>query len=107
MPKIELYALVTRAQEYISRNYATVLADKNRRQELENCIGKYLYDTAYTVEGYDTEALAKLLFTEMADYSVLTKYLSDPDIEEININGWDDVALTHLDGHIEKCSFAF
>ena len=52
MPKIELYALVTRAQEYISRNYATVLADKNRRQELENCIGKYLYDTAYTVEGY-------------------------------------------------------
>ena len=50
MPKIELYALVTRAQEYISRNYATVLADKNRRQELENCIGKYLYDTAYTVE---------------------------------------------------------
>ena len=60
MPKIELYALVTRAQEYISRNYATVLADKNRRQELENCIGKYLYDTAYTVEGYDTEALAKL-----------------------------------------------
>ena len=43
MPKIELYALVTIAQEYISRNYATVLADKNRRQELENCIGKYLY----------------------------------------------------------------
>ena len=107
MPKIELYALVTRAQEYISRNYATVLADKNRRQELENCIGKYLYDTAYTVEGYDTEALAKRLFTEMADYSVLTKYLSDPDIEEININGWDDVALTHLDGHIEKAKEHF
>ena len=64
-------------------------------------------DTAYTVEGYDTEALAKRLFTEMADYSVLTKYLSDPDIEEININGWDDVALTHLDGHIEKAKEHF
>ena len=95
MPKIELYALVTRAQEYISRNYATVLADKNRRQELENCIGKYLYDTAYTVEGYDTEALAKRLFTEMADYSVLTKYLCDSRCRDHQLRKSMKVLLSH------------
>lgn len=52
--------------------------------------------------GYDTKALIERLYTEMAEYSVLTGYLSDPDIEEVNINGWDDIAITHLDGHIEK-----
>lgn len=70
MPKIELYALVTRAQEYISRNYATVLADKNRRQELENCIGKYLYDTAYTVEGYSAFVKGSQSFPPFFDWFI-------------------------------------
>ena len=43
----------------------------------------------------------------MAEYSILTKHLADPDLEEININGWDDVALTHLDGRIEKAEEHF
>ena len=32
----------------------------------------------------------------------MTHYLDDPDIEEVNVNGWDDIAITHLDGRIEK-----
>ena len=70
-------------------------------------IGKYLYDTNYSVVGFDTKELVERLFEEMAEYSILTKHLADPDIEEININGWDDVALTHLDGRIEKANEHF
>ena len=38
----------------------------------------------------------------MAEYSILTKYLGKSNIEEININGWDDVAITYTDGNIKK-----
>ena len=51
--------------------------------------------------------MVERLFTEMAESSILTKHLADPDLEEININGWDDVALTHLDGRIEKAEEHF
>jgi pilus assembly protein CpaF len=38
----------------------------------------------------------------MAEYSILTKYLGSPYLEEININSWNDIALTYLDGSIVK-----
>lgn len=102
MARIELYELTRLVQEYISKNYSSALLDKNRAAEIRSYIGKYLYDTGYTVAGYDTKPLVDRLYSEMCEYSVLTKCLTDPDIEEINVNGWDDIALTHLDGRIEK-----
>ncbi len=107
MAQIELSTLVGMAQSYMAKNYAASLIDKSKKEELRAYIGKYLYDTGYTVEGYDTKGLAERLFSEMAEYSILTKYLTDPDLEEVNINGWDDVALTHLDGRIEKAKEHF
>ena len=70
-------------------------------------IAQFLYDTGYTVVGYSMKQVTDRLFCEMAEYSFLTAYLNDPTIEEININGWDDVALTYLDGHIEKSDEQF
>lgn len=46
--------------------------------------------------------LTDKLYSEMAEYSILTKYLGKSNIEEININGWDDVAITYTDGNIKK-----
>ena len=47
-------------------------------------------------------ALIDRLYREMAEYSILTPFLSSHDLEEINVNGWDDIALTYLDGSIRK-----
>ena len=107
MAQIELSHLVNLAQSYIARNYAAALVDKSKTAELKAYIGKYLLDTGYSVPGYDTKGLIDRLYSEMAEYSILTKYLTDPDIEEININGWDDIALTHLNGQIEKTTEHF
>lgn len=107
MAKIELSALVGLVQGHITRNYAMALIDKTKTDELRAYIGKYLYDTGYTVDGYDTKSLVDRLFSEMAEYSVLTKYLHDDRIEEVNINGWDDIAITYLDGRIEKAEEYF
>jgi pilus assembly protein CpaF len=43
-----------------------------------------------------------MLYSEMAEYSVLTKYLGRKDIEEVNVNGWDDIAVTYRNGITEK-----
>ena len=107
MAQIELPSLVTLTQGYIAKNYAVCLIDCTKTAELKAYIGKYLYDTGYTVAGYDTKSLVERLYEEMAEYSILTKYLSDPGIEEINVNGWDDIAITHLDGRIEKADEHF
>ena len=107
MAVIELSSLVPLCQSFIARNYSAAIIDKSKTEELKAYIGKYLYDTNYSVVGFDTKELVERLFEEMAEYSILTKHLADPDIEEININGWDDVALTHLDGRIEKAKEHF
>ena len=107
MAVIELSSLVPLCQSFIARNYSAAIIDKSKTEELKAYIGKYLYDTDYSVVGFDTKELVERLFEEMAEYSILTKHLADPDIEEININGWDDVALTHLDGRIEKANAHF
>ena len=53
MPQIELPVLVAEAQGYIAKNYATALIDRSKTAELKSYIGKYLYDTGYSVLGYD------------------------------------------------------
>ena len=102
MPKIDLASLAGMVQQYISRKYAAALIDRTKVAELKAYIAQYLYDTGFTVDGYTEKTLAERLYSEMAEYSVLTHYLDDPDIEEVNVNGWDDIAITHLDGRIEK-----
>lgn len=100
--RIGMYELLQKAQETLARQYPAILTDPSKRGEMKNYLAQYLYNTGYTVDGYSMQQTVNRLFDEMADYSILTKYLSDPNIEEININGWDDVALTYLDGQIVK-----
>ena len=99
---VSFVSLLQMVQEYISQNYAAALSDKAKLNQLRSYIEKYLHDTGYTVEGFTAEELSKKLYSEMAEYSVLTKYLGRDEIEEVNINGWDDIAVTYTDGHIEK-----
>lgn len=100
--QIGMYELLTKTQETIARKYPAILTDKSKRTEMKNYIAQFLYDTGYSVEGYSMKQIIDRLYTEMAEYSILSAYMTDPNIEEININGWDDIALTYLDGHIEK-----
>ena len=105
--KTDLVTLLNNTQEYISQNYAASLSESSKLIQLRSYIDKYLHDTCYSVEGYTTSELADRLYCEMAEYSVLTKYLGKENIEEINVNGWDDIAITYTDGHIEKAEEHF
>lgn len=104
---IDFVSLLHKSQEYISENYAAALSDRSKIVQLRSYIEKYLHDSGFEVEGMTFRDLADKLYSEMAEYSVLTKYLGRDEIEEININGWDDIAVTYTDGHIEKAKEHF
>ena len=104
---IDFVSLLHKSQEYISENYAAALSDRSKIVQLRSYIEKYLHDSGFEVEGITFRELADKLYSEMAEYSVLTKYLGRDEIEEININGWDDIAVTYTDGHIEKAKEHF
>lgn len=104
---IEFVQLLHLAQEYISQNYAAALTEKSKFPQIKTYLEKYLRDHGFTVDGMTTNDVTNKLYSEMAEYSILTKYLGKDEIEEININGWDDVAITYTDGHIEKAEEHF
>ena len=98
----DFWTLLTLTQEHISEHYSAALTDKENLSQLKSYIEKYLRDMNYSVQGYSENELVDKIFCEMAKYSILTQYLGSPNLEEININSWNDIALTYLDGSIVK-----
>ena len=103
----EFVSLLQSVQEYISKNYAAALTETAKLAQLKTYIEKYLRDRSIAVEGFTSQELVDKLYCEMAEYSVLTRYLGRDEIEEINVGGWDDIAVTYVDGHIEKAAEHF
>ena len=103
MPKqTDFWSLLKLAQEHISGHYAAALTDPQKLPQLGAYLEKYLRDQDITVQGYDDYTLVNRLYSEMAEYSILTPYLGNESLEEINVNAWNDIALTYLDGSIVK-----
>ena len=102
MVRIELYDLLAKTQEYIAKYYATALTDEQKHDQLKAYIEKYILDGGFLVHGFTEEELIDRLYAEMVEYSILTTFLVSPDIDEININAWDDITLTYSDGRMEK-----
>lgn len=100
--QIDFVTLLSMVQEHISSKYAATLTDTTKLSQLKPYIEKYLRDTAYSVEGMTDEKLCDKIYSEMAEYSILTPFLGRDNVEEININAWNDVAITYTNGKIEK-----
>lgn len=99
---IEFVPLLSMVQEHISSRYAAALSDSSKLPQLRTYIDKYLLDTGYVVEGLTQTELSNKLYSEMAEYSILTRYLGKDNIEEININAWNDIAITYTSGRTIK-----
>lgn len=96
-------------QEYISSKYAVVISNSKEQQEkqLKMYISKYIMDYNLSVSGYSTEKLVEKLYTEMAEFSFLTPHLFSKDVEEININSWEDIKVTYSNGDTEPSEEKF
>jgi len=107
MTAIDLPSLLEKTQKHISKYYSLAVIEREKLPQLKSYIEKFLLDYAYTVDGYTDRQLVDRLYSEMVEYSILTPYLGSPELEELNINGWDDIALTYTDGRIIKLDETF
>lgn len=99
---VEFWELLRLVQEHISKNYAASLTDPDKRTQIRPYIEQFLREHALRAENTTDRELVDRLYSEMAEYSVLTPYLRSASLEEINVNAWNDIALTYVDGSIVK-----
>lgn len=99
---IDYVPLLSMVQEHISTYYSAALNNTDKQNQLKSYIEKFLRDYEYEVEGLTTQELIDKLYTDMAEYSILTPFLGKDNIEEININSWEDIAITYTNGKIIK-----
>ena len=98
----DFHEILREIQEYISSKYSTLILNQPDRQkeQLKYYITKYLQDYGLKSPGLTTEELIEKLYSEMAEFSLLTKYLLSNDVEEININQWNDIKVTYTNGEV-------
>lgn len=84
----------------ISKNHSSelinVLYSDEAKEKLKNLIVRYLNQLRMFVEQFNNiSELADKIYEDMAGFGVLTKYLTDPSVEEININSWNSIEVVY------------
>lgn len=102
--------VLTEVQEYMSSKYSALLLEGEQgddKQQIRFYIQKYLEDNRIVVENLSEQELIDKLYMEMSEFSFLTKYIFGTEIEEININAWNDIELYRTGGKKEKLTEHF
>ena len=92
-------------QEYISGKYSALITeggDEDAKAQIKRYITKYVQDRRIAVKGYSGDQLVDALYTEMAEFGLLTKYIFGTGIEEINVNSWRDIEVLYANGETVK-----
>ena len=101
----EFSAVLKEVQEHMSENYAQLLTDstlEDAKEQMKRYISKFIVEKRMSVKGMSGEELIAALYTEMAEYGFLTKYIFGKSIEEIDINSWQDIEVQYSDGRTVK-----
>lgn len=94
-------AVLEEVQEYMTSKYSTLIMENSNeeaKKSIKKYISKYLMDNRICVEGMNVQELTNELYTEMCEFSFLTKYIFGTGIEEININSWRDIEIKYSNG---------
>ena len=100
-------ALLRETQSYMSKACGNKLFDSDLKDAMRQLIKQYMKDHNYYVPNMTLAEAADRLYVEMAEYSFLTPLLARKDIEEININSWDDIQIIPSKGQQYKYSEHF
>ena len=109
---VDFSDLLKLVQEDITKKHGDIFANKERvRTQLRSYIEVFLkQNNQYRVKEYKTdEELIDDLYNEMAEYSILTPFLTTlkEEVEEINVNSWDDIAVIDRFGKTKKLKKTF
>ena len=96
--------VLSQVQSYLSGTYATLITENGdeAKEQMKRRIARYLQDNRMAVDGMSQSELVDALYTEMAEYGFLTKYIFAEGIEEIDINSWRDIEIQYSDGRTVK-----
>lgn len=93
-------------QRYCVTNRVSGLEEnRNSKKEMEllkEFLEQYLLERQYAIPGLTTEELCERLLEDLAGYSFLKKWIYMPDVEEVNINAYNDIEVIYSGGHSEK-----
>lgn len=94
--------VLDKIRHLISHNHSSelinVLYSEVARDKLKNLIVRYLNQNRLSVnECNNISELADKIYEDMAGFGVLTKYITDTDVEEININSWNCIEVIYPD----------
>ncbi len=86
----------------ISKNHSAelinIIYSDEAKEKLKNLIVRYLNQERISVDIFSNiSELADKIYEDMAGFGVLTKYLSDPTVEEINVNSWNCIEVIYPD----------
>ena len=92
--------VLDKVRHLISHNHSSelinVLYSEAARDKLKNLIVRYLNQNRLSVrECSNISELADKIYEDMAGFGVLTKYITDTEVEEININSWNCIEVIY------------
>ncbi|WP_313529231.1 ATPase, T2SS/T4P/T4SS family [Anaerotignum sp.] len=101
--------ILSDVQRYFSENHAATIAGEGDKagELLRELMTQYLIKRKYALEGMSTEALCARLYEDMAGYSFLRKWIYMPDVEEVNINAYNDIEIIMNSGRSIKIADKF
>ena len=99
--------LLDKVQQNILNKWPSSLKENPDKDILCSYISSELKDKDTEESGMSIQELILRLYYEMSGYSFLSEYLDRDDIDEININSWDDICVCYSDGKIEKTNQCF
>jgi pilus assembly protein CpaF len=93
-------------QKYCTEKHADKLSTEGNQDEarklLREFIGQYVVNRSYHIDGQTTEELCNNLYEDMAGISFLKKWIYKPNVEEVNINAFDDIEVIMSGGRSMK-----
>ena len=89
-------SILEQVRSEVSRRHAEELAKEMGsdafRDRLRNLISRYVNMNSLA-DASDMVALVDMLYNDMAGLGIIDALLADPDVEEINVNGWEPGAI--------------
>lgn len=101
----EFSDVLREVQGYLSKEYSSLVTDtgsEDAKSQIRRFAGKYIQDHRISVKGMSTDELISAIYSEMAEFGFLTKYIYGEGIEEIDVNAWDDVEVQFSGGVTRK-----
>ena len=94
--------MLDKIRHIISKNHSAELIDviysPSAGDKLKNLIIRYLNQNKMSVEECkNISMLADRIYEDMAGFGILTIYLQNEEVEEVNINAWNCIEVFYPD----------